>query len=321
MILRTILHPQPEPLPDSVRPFLRLTALLTVFVSALSEASEYRETNDFADAASCVAEYVDKYGADNTLLVIDIDNTLLAMNDPLGSDQWFEWQEYLLEHESDSPYLVAPTFAKLLDAQGLLFTVGRMRPPQPDLPALVDGVQSLGVPTLVLTSRGDDFRVATERELENNGYDLAKSVIETKGFPGGRFPPYELDRIEEAGLTPEEARLYRLREPREVSFENGVFMGAGQHKGAMLIAVLHRALNQPSAVVFVDDHGRHVHRVYDALVRRGIEVTTFHYHREDEHVKRFRYSDKTEIDRRWRRIESALSNVFSPAADAMPAAR
>ena len=283
-------------------------------IGPLAHGSEYRETSDFADAAQRVAEYVQQHGAERTLLVVDIDNTQLAMNHPLGSDQWFEWQEYLLKQEPSSPHLVAAAFPKLLDAQGLLFTAGRMRPAQPDLPALVAGIQQTEVPTLVLTSRGDDFRVATERELENNGYDMAKSVLATRGVPSGRYLPYDLDDLAAAGLTTQEAELYQLDEPREVSFENGVFMTAGQHKGVMLLTLLEHAVETPKAVVFVDDHGRHVHRVYDSLARRGIEVTSFHYHREDDNVKRFRYGDKTDVDRRWRRLEVALSDVFSPPA-------
>ena len=43
-----------------------------------------------------------KSDPEHVLLVLDIDNTLLAMNQDLGSDQWFEWQRYLLDHEPRS---------------------------------------------------------------------------------------------------------------------------------------------------------------------------------------------------------------------------
>ena len=91
-----------------------------------------------------------------------------------------------------------------------------------------------------------------------------------------------------------------------MSFGKGVLMVAGQHKGAMLLTILHRAGRMPKAVVYVDDHGRHVHRVSDALARRGVATTVFHYHREDANVKRFRYSDKSAVDRRWKRLRATL---------------
>lgn len=292
-------------------PSLLLPLAMVCLTAGLARASEYLETNDFADAVGVTAEYSARFGAEHTLLVVDIDNTLLTMQGDLGSDSWFEWQEYLLSQEPDSPELVAEDFAGLLDAQGLLFKLGKMRPSQSDLPALVKKIQSLGVPTLVLTSRGPAFRAATERELEAAGYDFASTVLETEPFPTDEFLPYDLENFEASGLTAEDIGAYRLGKPRPVSMNNGVFMASGQHKGAMLATVLNRAKQQPKAVVFVDDHGRHVHRVANALSKRDLEATVLHYKLLDDRVERFRYSDKTELTQRWRRLDAALKEVFA----------
>src|SRR5947209_1487277 len=56
------------------------------------QASELEATKDFADAAAAVNSYVDKYGGEHVLLVLDIDNTIMSMDGDLGSDHWFEWQ-------------------------------------------------------------------------------------------------------------------------------------------------------------------------------------------------------------------------------------
>lgn len=279
-------------------------------------ASDYLETDDFADAVTAVEGCVSRFGAEETLLVVDIDNTLLTMRGDLGSDSWFEWQEYLLAHDPDSPDLVADSFTGLLEAQGLLFKLGQMKPSQPDLPQLVKRIQQLGVPTLVLTSRGPEFRHATERELAAAGYDFAKTVLATSGFSPGEFLPYDPVALADVGLTARDARAYRLGTPRPVSFENGVMMVAGQHKGALLVTVLNRAKQPPKAVVFIDDHGRHVHRVFDALTRRDIETIALHYKRLDDQVARFRYSDKSVLTERWRRLDAALKEVFSLPGEA-----
>ncbi|MEM9186357.1 MAG: DUF2608 domain-containing protein [Planctomycetota bacterium] len=269
------------------------------------------DTKDFADVAAAVDEAVTRYGADKVALVCDIDNTLLAMRGDLGSDQWFEWQAYLLKHEPESKQLVAKDFDGLLAAQGLLFTLGHMRPTQPDLPEKVAAIQAQGVRTLVLTSRGDEYRDATERELLANGYDFRSTRLPIEDPPCGLYQPYDLDDIESSGLTAEEARLFRLEEARDASFGAGVMMTAGQHKGAMLLSMLHKCPEKFEAVVFVDDHGRHVVRVYDALARRGIDVTAFHYKREDANVKRFEYSDKAKVTRQWRQLDKTLGAVFN----------
>ena len=288
-----------------------LAACFVLGAWGVAAGSEYRETSDFVDAAAAVQRYVDRLGADEVLLVVDIDNTLLAMQGDLGSDQWFEWQEHLLHCEPDSPHLVADDFPGLLEAQGLLFTLGKMRPPQSDLPELVRGVQELGVRTLVLTSRGPQYRPATERELAAAGYDFARTAAELVGVPRCEFLPYDPATPERSGLTPYDVELYRLAEPRLCSYGEGVFMTSGQHTGAMLLTMLHRMPNKPQAVVFVDDHGRHIHRVYDALSRHGVESTVVHYRREDENVNRFRYGDKRNVTARWRRLSTALDDVFA----------
>ncbi len=300
---------------DSQHVLTRMMAcLLLSFVAVNALAEGYHETSDFADASEEVERYVNEYGAKQTLLVVDIDNTLLAMNQPLGSDQWFEWQEYLLEHEPDSPNLVAKNFSGLLEVQGLLFAAGKMHPPQKNLPDLFEQSQSLGVPTIILTSRGDEFRAATERELIGNGYEPARNAVKVKGLTPGTFAPYDLNNVKAAGISSEEAKLFGLKQPRLVSYGKGIFMSAGQHKGAMLITLLHKANFQPKAIVFVDDHGRHVNRVYDAMSRRGIPTSVYHYHREDDNVAHFRYSDKQDVVRRWELLNAALGEAFASDA-------
>lgn len=294
------------------RPALVLWMLLAALCGAIRvDASEYRETNDFADAVIAAEAYAETYSPEETLLVVDIDNTLLTMHGDLGSDPWFEWQEYLLNHEPESRHLVADDFGGLLKAQGLLFQLGKMCPPQKNLPELLNRCQGLGVKTLVLTSRGPDFRPATERELKAAGYDFKRSTLAMADVPAGDFLPYDPERPEEVGLLPEDLDRYALRAPRLTSLKNGIFMTSGQHKGAMLLTALHRATEKIKAVVFIDDHGRHVHRVYDTLNRRGLDVTVLHYKREDDNVARFRYGNKDDVTRRWHRLQSTINEVFA----------
>ena len=126
----------------------------------------------------------------------------MAMDNDLGSDQWFEWQKYLLDNEPDSKYLVAETFDGLLEAQGMLYNLAHMHPPQEDLPGLMRRLQELGIRTMVLTSRGPEFRVATERELRRNGYDFATiGAAGPQTCPGGDYLPYDPENPETDGLT------------------------------------------------------------------------------------------------------------------------
>lgn len=274
------------------------------------ERSVLVATSDYADAVTHARRLTAAYGADRVLFVTDIDNTVLAMQGDLGSDQWFEWQDYLLAHEPRSKQLVADDFPGLLQVQGKLFALGRMRPPQANLPELVRSVQAMGLRTLVLTSRGPQYRDATERELRRNGYDFASTAVPVGGLPRGVFRPYDPAKPRGSGLSKQDVARFSLGKPRDASYSAGVMMTSGQHKGAMLLVLLAKAKPKFDAVVFVDDHGRHVARVHDALTRRGIAVAAVHYQREDENVHRFQYGDKSSVTDQWRRLDKTLQAVF-----------
>src|SRR6185295_4497566 len=113
--------------------------------------------DDFQEVGAVAARYADQFGPEHVLVAVDIDNTILANDQVLGSEQWFDWQEYLMKYEPESPQLVAKDLPGLLDASGLLYTLGHMHPPQKNLPDIIKQVQARGIATIVLTSRGDEF--------------------------------------------------------------------------------------------------------------------------------------------------------------------
>jgi hypothetical protein len=282
-------------------------AVLALLLSAASaaRASELRGTKDFADVAAAVESAVQKYGAEHVLLALDIDNTVMSMDHDLGSDHWFEWQRYLLDHEPDSQHLVAKDFDGLLKAQGLLYEKGHMHPPQARQPEMIARLQSLGIATILLTSRGPDFRSATERELARCGYNLAPTALPAPGVPPGTYLAFDPANPEKDGLTAAEIVAYKLPDPKPVSYKNGLFMTAGQHKGIMLLTLLKDSPRNIQAIIYADDNVKHVGNVFSAAVARNLDVSSFHYQCEDQRVQRFNYSDKKDVDRRWKQISGA----------------
>jgi hypothetical protein len=307
---------QSDALVISLPPFRVIAAGLAIalHLSAVLFGSGFGETSEFADVTAAVGAAVKQFGAAEVLLACDLDNTLLSMDQDLGSDQWFEWQSFLLSADPKSRYLVADDFPGLLEVQGLLFAALRSHPTQADLPRRIADIQRLGVATMIVTARGQEFRSATESELTRNGYDFSKTCPELREQPKAtdvaatvQFVPYESEAITASGLTvDEQTRWHLLQQPREVSYGEGVYMVAGQHKGAMLAVFLHEATRTYKAVVYVDQ-GRQVRRVYEALAPRGYDVTAIDYQREDARVKAFNYGSKKAVDRQWRRLERAIS--------------
>jgi len=272
-------------------------------------------------------------GNDKVLLVFDVDNTLLAMRQDLGSAQWFAWQADL---PADDPQKVGD-FSKLLRIQSLLYSVSSMRPTQPDQPKIVKRLQNSGFKTLLLTSRGFDLRDATRRELRANGYDFEKSALPITGEKAasgfdGPYCPYDASKIELSGVSRKEGGRWlgvrnsdpvKIKTPRPISYSEGVCMTAGQHKGMMLRMLLHRSNNigKFKAIVFVDDGPHHVKNVIEAFENQDVEVVGFRYSREDPNVDRFKENRSGEKDRAlkaWKELSKTLETVTSSTLNAVP---
>ena len=138
------------------------------------------------------------------LLVFDIDNTLLAMNQDLGSDQWYDWQKSL--PDSHACKVENQVGMKLLEVQGYLYSIGSMRATDPlNQARIVRELQRDGFRTLILTSRGPDFRAATIRELIANGFDFRGSCLgPSEGF-SETYMPYKKDEVDRSGISLDEA--------------------------------------------------------------------------------------------------------------------
>jgi hypothetical protein len=105
---------------------------------------------------------------EDTLVVFDIDNTLLKMNQDLGSDAWFNWQNGLLK--VSPPSGVAHDINGLLNIQRLLYDLSGMGPPESSTPEFVAELRSVGYPVMMLTGRGPGTLSATLRELADEKY-------------------------------------------------------------------------------------------------------------------------------------------------------
>src|SRR6476620_3356437 len=61
-----------------------------------------------------------------TLLVFDLDDTLITMTQPLGSVGWWDWQENLLKTGNDPDKLFTTNINQLIRIQNILFQLIKM---------------------------------------------------------------------------------------------------------------------------------------------------------------------------------------------------
>ena len=84
-----------------------------------------------------------------------------------------------------------------------------MRPTDSAVADVVGALQAEGFPSLVLTSRGIEFRLATHREMRRNGLDFTRTAPSVPpGAAAGDYMPYEPDDV--TGFTPEEIDRFQL---------------------------------------------------------------------------------------------------------------
>jgi hypothetical protein len=266
------------------------------------------ESNDFQVIDKKVRELGHQFGADKVLVVYDLDNTLLAMDTDLGSDQWFDWQSALLKTPED-PDLVASDFNGLLKVQGILYSIGSMHLTQKILPTIYENLAQEGYSQVLLTSRGPDFRDATEKELLNNGLKVWDPAASGSILFGA---PYDLNNLSQSCLTEDDKTHFNLGTPRTISVGHGIILSSGQHKGMILKTWICQQSKTFKAIVFANNKQKNVDAMIAAYgADQSIELVTYRYSREDAHVQAFQNGDKVQAKKDWQDLYLTLNVLFS----------
>lgn len=263
-----------------------LVALLSACASqaprpSASLESDVRASRDLADIAGVLAEGRGR----RTLLVLDIDDTLLTSTGFFGSDKWYEWQKTL---PAGDPGKVPCLF----DVISLNYEAGGQRPTQDDGPALVN---ALKVDKLLLTSRNGLYRGGTLRTLREAGYALPAPL-------GGRDDGANWDWRKSTDAP-----------PVRMSYDQGVFMTTGQDKGLVLLDLLQRLDLRYQRVVLVDDGKKNIDNMQAALRDAGIDYVGLHYLRVD---KTIRPADAAAGRDGWRQWKHLLTTTYPQRAQA-----
>jgi hypothetical protein len=279
-----------------------------LLISSQIYASEALTTSSMDEAFAKVEEKAQQYGRENVLMVFDIDNTLLTATTDLGSDQWYSWQEKIMKDPNCKPTCVSTNVGELIEAQGVLFTIGKMKSTEENLADKIKQLQASGQKVILLTSRGPDFRSLTESSLSKNAMVFSASTLNQTSDVTGTYLPYDIKNLACSGLNQADVETAGLKEARPVSFQNGIYMTAGQNKGVMLKVLLNKYKQNYKAIIFADDHQRHVDRM-QAIMGNISDVTTFRYAKMDPEVQRFNEMDKNEVVQNWLKLQATIKEI------------
>lgn len=201
-----------------------------------SENAEIHETNDFEIGLGYLTT------PDKSLLLLDLDNTVLTYAHSLGTDQWFDYALKKQAQTSNDPetakkqvidfYLSVIPNIRLEDVHSV----------EPMTPQRINELQAAGFKVLALTSRGSYLQEATLTQLEHLNIDLNQ-------------PPYQnLTKI--LSLGPESV------------MHNGIIMAGGKDKGKCL---LESGVVLPETIVMYDDKLSNLEKVRVAIKRYNEE--------------------------------------------------
>ena len=192
----------------------------------------------------------------DTLVVFDIDNTLLIPATDLGSDQWFS---YLVQEQIDAGLEHDAALAKIVPVYEHVQCRKELIPTEPYLSYAVKQIQEQCSHVICLTARSN---LLAERTLEQ----LAKNSL---NFHISQMQTYVFD-------------IYASS-----IYKNGVIFCANNNKGSVLLHFLDVIGYRPKRIIFVDDKEKNLSDVKYAVSQRAIEYNGLRYCGCDQRVAAF----------------------------------
>ncbi|AEF99385.1 DUF2608 domain-containing protein [Methylomonas methanica] len=265
---------------------------VSVLAMALAACSARQTVNDQGLSHSIVSEIVPSKNLSDvgnylapefgrTLVVFDIDDTLLTSDRFFGSDHWYRWQSTL---DSSDPSYVPCKF----DVNAINYETETFKKTEAHSD---DTVNSLGADKLFLTARSPYSRGPTLRELKNAGYALP---LPLNGDPNGLMYRWQ--------VKPDAAEL-------PVSYADGVFMVSGRNKGLLLLDLLAKLKLDYDHVILIDDSAGNIAAMRDALKAAGINYHGLHYTR----IEKQQPPDQgliAEANAAWQGLQNYLAQNF-----------
>ncbi len=195
---------------------------------------------------------------EQSLIVFDLDNTLVTPSLMVGSDSWFT---YMTEQKCAKGYTLSQAVDEVLPLYRELTTKLRYLLVENTIPQLLKFLQNKQLPTIILTNRG---------------YEQKENV---------------LSKISQAGVPMIFTQLggYELTAHFEDPFlySHGIIFCGKNDKGKMLFHVLDKVNCHPSKIIFIDDKYRYLASVESACVNRKIPFVGIRYAGCDKLVSQF----------------------------------
>ena len=202
--------------------------------------------------------YVDLNTADwnsETLVVFDIDNTILRQNQMIGTHQW---GDYLFERARRRG--VVEEAAREIQYQAFAEVQPHLNvvPVEDQIFQILENLETRGISHFALTARSASLKSITHKQLQVVRHDFDKN-----------FPPQKDKSLLDGVL------------------EKGVIFATGTPKGELLKKIIENSKIRPKKIVFIDDRLYNLESVEKSFAQGNIILESYRYAAADPIVARF----------------------------------
>ncbi len=198
---------------------------------------------------------------EETLVILDIDDTLLVPSQMVGCDEWFIKRLQLVSQEKSS---YAEALNQVLFEWEGLRSLTEMILVEDSISNVIQSIQKRHIPTICLTTQRFALAPRTLYQLNTHEIDMTKT-------------------------TPCHEPIFFMTQNLGVLFLDGVLFTNGTHKGKTLFQFCHLAKVQPKKIVFVNDKATHLREIESSCLEHGIPFIGLRYGYSDWRKKSFSY--------------------------------
>lgn len=186
---------------------------------------------------------------DDTLVLLDIDDTLMINVQMLGTDEWFHHRMNCFLKSGMSP---SDALEKAVAEDEAIQHISKMKIVEQGTETIIEALQEQKCVVMGLTTRGFGIAKPTIRQLLELKIDLAKSA------------PSPCDHYAEV-------------EEHGVLYKKGILFTGGTHRGEALFQFCDAIGLRPKRIVFINDKATHLAQVDEVAKNRQVPFLGLRY--------------------------------------------
>lgn len=201
-----------------------------------------------------------KHATLDTLILLDIDDTLIIPEQMVGCDDWFMLR---IKNYLGVGFDKTEALEKTLAEWEAVRHITKMKIVEKGTESIVAKLQQTGYHVMGLTTQGLALATRTVQQLKENNIDLSIAA-------------------------PSKDDFYVTVNGHSVLYRKGILFTSGQDKGQAFFAFCDNFGLVPKRVVFINDKASHLREVEPVAEKRGVDFVGLRYGYSDIHKSRFK---------------------------------